>query len=239
MTNKDTQGKAPLHLTDPDFEQECCWVKHLGNEKYGYEDWKRGMPWSYLVAATQRHLNAIKRGEFFDVGPGGDHRSHMAHISTNMEMLAYYNRNLAYEDLNDLQQFVAVDGKAKAQHDLPPLSERASVDRMEALQARIATWANNNPALRDRTPEDALRKLVMEEIPELLTSEKSSDPTEWADCFILILDIFYLLNIDPIEHSHAKMDTNEKREWAVDPKTGLVGHVESRYEGDEDDGHPD
>lgn len=93
---------------------------------------------------------------------------------------------------------------------------------LDNAQRRIDNWINK--ILPDRTPEMALQKLIMEEIPELLNGG-IDDPMEWADVFILVLDCAKLRNIDIIEAVHAKMDINENRDWEIN-KSGVLHHVD-------------
>lgn len=93
---------------------------------------------------------------------------------------------------------------------------------LEELQAEIATWAD--AVFPDRTAHGALTKLMLHEIPELITS-KLLDPTEYADIVILVLDIAHLNGIDISSAVREKMAINRARTWKIDPDTGLMSHV--------------
>ena len=98
---------------------------------------------------------------------------------------------------------------------------------LEELQAEIATWADT--VFPDRTAHGALTKLMLHEIPELITS-KLLDPTEYADIVILVLDIAHLNGIDISSAVREKMAINRARTWEIDQKTGLMSHVpESKW----------
>lgn len=92
---------------------------------------------------------------------------------------------------------------------------------LDGAQERINDWITK--LMPDRTPEMALQKLIMEEIPELLNGGVD-DPLEWADIFILVLDCATLRDIDLVKAVHDKMDINEKRKWALNDK-GVLHHV--------------
>lgn len=93
---------------------------------------------------------------------------------------------------------------------------------LEELQQEIANWAD--AVFPDRTAHGALTKLMLHEIPELITS-KLLDPTEYADIVILVLDIAHLNGIDISSAVREKMAINRARTWKIDPETGLMSHV--------------
>lgn len=95
------------------------------------------------------------------------------------------------------------------------------VDPLTALQDEIAAWADRH--YPDRTYHNAMTKLVMEEVPEVL--RHPSDPMEWADVFILLLDAAKLQGVDIAKAVRDKMEINRRRTWAVDPSTGVMRHV--------------
>lgn len=86
----------------------------------------------------------------------------------------------------------------------------------------IREWADE--VFPQRTITNAISKLVLEEIPEYLMDQSS--PDELADLGILIHDIAYLAGIDLDAAMRKKMEININREWAIDPRTGLINHVE-------------
>lgn len=91
---------------------------------------------------------------------------------------------------------------------------------------RIHAWASRT--FPDRVPEASLFKLVMEEIPELLMARKEGKPLEgeMADCFILLLDLCKIWNIDPAMAIFRKMEINSGRSWNKDVATGFYNHIE-------------
>lgn len=214
LASKDDKSKPSLHKIEAPFLDGMARVLDMGDEKYGLADWKKGMLWSKLIDSAERHIAEMKQQQWFDEESGERHASHVA---TCMMMLQYYGCHAQYSEYDDLEPDIEVDGKGRF-----PGYEKD----LDMLQDRIVRWADSVPGLQDRTPEDALKKLVMEELPELLTSEKSRDPMEWADIFIIMLDIAHLLELDLMSASHAKMAINEVRKWKKDERTGLVNHVE-------------
>jgi len=205
---RDDQNKPKMSLIDPNFEEQLARVLELGEVKYDGPDWKKGMDFSIMIDAAIRHLNEIRRHQFYDKE---SKQSHMAHVAANMMMLNYYMDNYSDYDVFDNLKWV------------PPGNFRKR-DQIGDLQERITSWADT--IFPDRTPYDALRKMVLEEIPELL-HEGLDDPEEWADVFILMFDAANLRGIDIVKATNDKMTKNEARKWKLNKETGLMNHVKS------------
>lgn len=94
-------------------------------------------------------------------------------------------------------------------------------DPIAALQDEISEWADT--VYPSRTATQAMIKLVMEEIPEIL--QNPTDPLEFADAIILLIDAAKLSGIDIVEAAREKMAINRRRSWKVDPDTGVMRHV--------------
>lgn len=89
------------------------------------------------------------------------------------------------------------------------------------LQLLIASWADQlHP---ERTPLSVICKLL-EELAELIGSDKMSDPMELADIFILALDLAYLQGTDISRVVIEKMTINAKRKWTIQDN-GRMTHV--------------
>jgi len=96
---------------------------------------------------------------------------------------------------------------------------------LESLTKEMVEWANS--VMPNRTPADAIKKLSMEEVPELWRSFKENgkiDGGEAADVLILILDICWLSGIDPVVAMHDKNKINRHRDWEL--KHGVMQHKE-------------
>lgn len=93
---------------------------------------------------------------------------------------------------------------------------------ISAIQTEIVEWADATIG-KDRTYNNAIQKLVMEELPELLLDPES--PTEWADVAIIVLDLAHLAKVDIAKAIRTKLDINRKRVWSKNEKTGLMHHV--------------
>lgn len=92
------------------------------------------------------------------------------------------------------------------------------------LAELIVQWADG--IFPNRTINDAIKKLMLEEIPEYLMAQ--DDPMELADLGILIYDIANLAGVDLDKAIREKMEINKNRIWATDEKTGLLHHVEDK-----------
>lgn len=97
-----------------------------------------------------------------------------------------------------------------------------AADSIKILLAEIVDWADGAIGTQ-RTYNDAIRKLTMEELPELLLDPKS--PLEWADVAIIVLDLAHLADIDVASAVRHKLEINRGRTFALNSRTGLYRHV--------------
>ena len=107
-----------------------------------------------------------------------------------------------------------------------------AVNEMMRLANSIGRWADG--VIPNRTPADAIKKLSMEEVPELWRSLKDNDGVdegEIADVLILALDVCYMSGIDPLTAINNKMEINRKRTWKFEH--GVMQHMEEKYDGPE------
>lgn len=84
------QHKPDLTLIEHEFERGIAFVMGFGAEKYGRENYKKGMAWSRVMAAVLRHLGAVRTGELIDpesLCP------HLHHAAAGLMILDYYIRN--------------------------------------------------------------------------------------------------------------------------------------------------
>lgn len=91
------------------------------------------------------------------------------------------------------------------------------------ISRAIKNWADR--LMPERTPADAIKKLSMEEVPELWRSLKENgevDEGEIADVLIIALDVCELSGIDPLDAIHNKMMINMGRKWRTE--YGVLQH---------------
>lgn len=94
---------------------------------------------------------------------------------------------------------------------------------LTVISRAIRHWADE--IMPDRTPADAIKKLSMEEVPELWRALKENgevDEGEIADVLILALDICEMEGINPLTAIHNKMMTNMGRKWKFE--YGVMQH---------------
>jgi len=99
------------------------------------------------------------------------------------------------------------------------------MDNIGFIAEEIYEWAQK--VMPNRVPADAIKKLSMEEVPELWRALKEKghiDEGEIADILILALDICIMSKIDPAKAIRAKMEINKAREWKFE--YGVAQHVE-------------
>lgn len=92
---------------------------------------------------------------------------------------------------------------------------------VQELQIEIATWID--PLNPGRTPLSTIAK-ILEELGELIASERMNDPLELADVAILVLDLFYLQRVDLVSAVHAKLEINRARAWRI-ADSGAMRHA--------------
>lgn len=98
----------------------------------------------------------------------------------------------------------------------------------EHMQKHVTDWINLLIPSKVRDPMATCIKL-QEEVSELTyaqyTGNKAGVGEELADCFILLVDIAYLNNIDLSAEFYAKMDVNKARKWKT--KNGSMKHEDN------------
>lgn len=112
----------------------------------------------------------------------------------------------------------------------PIMAESYLVDWTDFVEVQkfVNRWANLT--FPDREPDSSIFKLVMEEIPEMLLHKKQHGVEgigdELADCFILLLDLATIWNVDIALAIRRKMRVNMNRSWVKDKATGFYNHVD-------------
>lgn len=125
-------------------------------------------------------------------------------------------------------QFIATDGGVK--HRAIVLDQPITV---RELQDQVHAFAEHTfgPGR-----EDSAWKKLFEEIGETLKNPR--DPGEWADIFIVLLDLAKMYGVDVGEASVAKMEVNRARRWTK-TETGVMQHIPGTGEPDTVGGRTD
>lgn len=96
---------------------------------------------------------------------------------------------------------------------------------IEEIQNAIGMWANESIGI-ERTEADTIKKLALEEVPELWTSVQERgtiSSEEIADVLILALDLCFMANINAGQVIMDKMEINAIRSW--EKRNGVMRHV--------------
>lgn len=90
----------PVNLIPPSFIEGLAAVYAHGAKKYAPNNWMRGYSWSKTMAAMQRHMLAVARGEDIDPESG---LLHVYHIAWHCATLSYYQTHDGYDQFDDRQ----------------------------------------------------------------------------------------------------------------------------------------
>jgi len=84
IADKHDVDKPRVELVDPGFILEVAKVLAHGAEKYGADNWRKGLPWMRTYASVLRHMFLWAKGEDCDQESG---ISHLAHAACNIMFL--------------------------------------------------------------------------------------------------------------------------------------------------------
>lgn len=84
---KESDGKPQMDLIPPIVLQALAEILTFGGQKYEPYNWTKGLPWSKVYAALQRHLNSWWGGERYDKETN---KSHLWHAVCDLAFLITY-----------------------------------------------------------------------------------------------------------------------------------------------------
>lgn len=87
---KHDNGKAGMDLVPYDAIVEVAKVLDFGAKKYSPGNWAKGIEFSRLIAAAERHLGELKEGRDIDPESG---LNHSAHIACNILFLIWMQKH--------------------------------------------------------------------------------------------------------------------------------------------------
>lgn len=93
---KHDKGKARMDLLPYDALIEIARVLGFGAQKYTAGNWAKGINYSRLIAAAERHLGEYKEGRDNDEESGIDH---IAHAACNLVFLLWMQKH--HPELDD------------------------------------------------------------------------------------------------------------------------------------------
>ena len=88
-------GKDRIDLMPPEFVTATARVLAFGAQKYGDRNWEKGLLWSRVFAAQQRHMWAWWSGQDADEETG---MSHLWHAACCMAFLVAYEARQTGQD---------------------------------------------------------------------------------------------------------------------------------------------
>lgn len=93
--------KVRTDLYPPDAYEMISQVYTFGAKKYSAHNWSKGMDWSRLIGAAERHLLAFKKGEDLDPESG---LPHLAHLGCCISMLLSFQARKDMDKFDDRQK---------------------------------------------------------------------------------------------------------------------------------------
>jgi len=87
---RENKGKPKYSLLDFNSFEDAVKILEQGIEKYGRDNWKKGLKQSEIADSLMRHLFAFLSGEDNDKESG---HPHTGHIICNAMFLSYMHKN--------------------------------------------------------------------------------------------------------------------------------------------------
>lgn len=95
---KHDSGKPDFSLISSLALTYLAKVLTFGASKYSAHNWRKGIPFSKILAACDRHLQAIKIGEDYDYETGLPHAAHLMCECMFLVELLHSNLNVECDD---------------------------------------------------------------------------------------------------------------------------------------------
>ena len=92
-------AKLPLWLVPGSLTRAAGRALMFGAVKYNANQWRRGLKFSEVLSALERHVLAVKDGEMYAPDSG---LLHFDHVGANLAFLTHYFENTEYAPYNDL-----------------------------------------------------------------------------------------------------------------------------------------
>jgi hypothetical protein len=99
---KNDENKLRVDLVPPEVIEALAEILTFGSKKYEANNWMKGIDYSRVYGAVQRHLLAWRKGEYIDCESG---KPHLWHALCELSFLLYYEiYPNYYEKFNTFQQ---------------------------------------------------------------------------------------------------------------------------------------
>lgn len=93
-------NKPRFDLVDASATEGLARVLTFGASKYSPNNWRNGLSFTETIGSLERHVAAIKRGEFVDSESG---EQHIDHVQCNAMFLSFFMKHPdLYERFNDI-----------------------------------------------------------------------------------------------------------------------------------------
>ena len=106
----------------------------------------------------------------------------------------------------------------KAKNKIAALKEQVGCKHFQDL---IGKWANDTFGVGIQTHLGVMSHFIK----EVIEFEKSHDPEEAADCFLLLLQHAHECGYDLFEEAQKKHEINTKRKWGKPDESGCIEHI--------------
>lgn len=136
---KDDDGKLRYDLNPVSAEYALASVLTFGARKYGDNNWREGIAYSRLIAASKRHFEKWRAGETYDEESG---LPHLWHLLTDIAFLIEYE---AFPE-----HYAEFDDRFEAAR-----RERRMTKKREELADRLREW--NERRILDEEEVDQYR----------------------------------------------------------------------------------
>lgn len=114
QAKRNNKGKLQWSLVDFDSFQDMVRVLEHGAEKYGRDNWKKGLPTNEICESLLRHIFAYMGGEKTDTESG---LSHIGHIQANAMFLGYMERKEEHEKIQRvIDELIPIGLKIEQDH---------------------------------------------------------------------------------------------------------------------------
>ena len=143
------QGKLEHHLLSSDALNGLIEILMFGKERYGAFNWAKGLTYSRVYDALERHIKAWWNGENLDPD---SHKSHLYHVLCNAMFLAHFiSYPDKYIDFDD-RPYKLLQPEPKEVYTTPEPTEEDSKKFLEqyhqAVEESKKTWESEGGSLK-------------------------------------------------------------------------------------------
>jgi hypothetical protein len=147
-------SKPQMDLLNTTALIEIAKVMSFGANKYGRFNWRKGLEWSRVISACDRHMKAFNDGQDLDPETG---ISHVAHAACNLMMLLQYIQSHPHLD-DRYKEDAQAEGTERAGVSTSPDKEagesqwEAQTSARESLQRYTTSGTTQHGFFNVRSP---------------------------------------------------------------------------------------